>query len=94
MSFVGSLFDAFANIMVSLGLGSPLSRALAFGSIGFTYQFAFRPSISYANVKTKTGQKSVAKQFSLLATKDSGPTTYFPWFAWPLSFAVVGGLFL
>lgn len=82
-----SLFDA----MAAFGLGTPLARAITFGAVGFGTQLFIKPSISYTTV----GKSSVPKQFSLTAKSDSkAPTTLFPWFLWPVLFAVVGGLFI
>ena len=94
MGFFDSLAGIIGTTFVTLGLESPTSRAMAFGTVGFAFQYLARPSISYVNVPTKEGNKCISKQFALLATEDSGPTTYFPWYLWPLLFAIVGGLFM
>ena len=95
MGFFDSIARAIGSTFVSLGLESPTSRALAFGTVGFSFQYLARPSISYKKVGTKDGAKSIAKPFTLLATKDSPvETTYMPWYFWPLLFAIIGGLFL
>lgn len=95
MGFLSSVSGAIISSFVALGLESPTSRALAFGTIGFAFQFLLRPSISYANLPTKEGSTCISKPFTLLASKDSNvPSTYFPWYLWPIVFAMIGGLFL
>ena len=87
---IGYLFDFLADI----GLGSPIARAAAFGATGFGVQYLLKPSISYTTIPAgKQGQtKAVAKDF---APKGStAQTTWFPWFMWPLLFAIIGGLFV
>lgn len=86
--------ELLARTLIFSGLTTPSRRALAFGAAGFAFQFAFAPSISY----TKEG---VAKSIGLFNYTDeysdeenSVPTTLFPWYAWPISFALMGGLFL
>jgi len=95
MGFFDSIFGTVGASLVALGLESPLSRALAFGTVGFAFQYLARPGISYVNVPTKEGNKCISKQFSLLADKNSNvPTTHMPWYLWPLLFALIGGVFL
>ena len=95
MGFFSSIVGAVGSSFVMLGLETPVSRALAFGAVGFAFQYIAKPGISYVNVPGKGGNKCVAKQFSLLAGKDSGaPTTYMPWYFWPLLLAIIGGIFL
>ncbi len=95
MGFLNSIAGAVGSTFVTLGLESPTSRALAFGTVGFSYQYLARPSISYKKIDTKEGTKSIAKPFTLLASKDSPvETTYMPWYFWPLLLALIGGLFL
>lgn len=94
MGFLDSVFGAIGSSFVAVGLDTPLARALAFGSIGFATQFFLRPGISYVTVPTKKGNKTIAKQFTLLAKGENVPTTYFPWYFWPLLLAIIGGIFL
>jgi hypothetical protein len=95
MSFLNSLAGVIGGTFVTLGLESPTARALAFGTVGFAIQYFIRPGVSYINVPTKDGGKCISKQFTLLANKESNvPTTLFPWYFWPLLFALIGGLFL
>ncbi len=95
MGFFNSIASTIGYTFVTLGLESPTSRAMAFGTVGFAFQYFVRPGISYVNVPTKEGNKCISKQFSLLADKNSSaPTTYMPWYLWPLIFAIIGGLFL
>jgi len=46
-----------------LGLGHPVARAVSFASIGFAFQYFFRPGISY---------------LSMPAPNKSGNTVYIP----------------
>ena len=87
--------DTIIDLFVSTGLGSPFSRAIAFGAAGFGAQYFIKPSVSYTTMPAgRNGQtKQVAKDFSLSATC-STPSTWFPWFFWPLLFAAIGGLFI
>lgn len=95
MGFFDSIAGAIGYSFVTLGLESPTSRALAFGTVGFAFQYFVRPGISYVNIPTKEGTKCISKQFSLLADKNSNvPTTFMPWYLWPLLFALIGGIFL
>lgn len=95
MGFLDSISAVIGSSFVALGLESPISRALAFGTVGFAAQYFVRPGISYVDVPTKGGNKCISKQFSLLATKESSvPTTWFPWYFWPILFALIGGIFL
>lgn len=95
MGFLDSVLGAVGSTFVTLGLESPTSRSLAFGTVGFSFQYLVRPSISYKKISTKEGTKTVAKPFALFASKDSPvETTYMPWYFWPLLLALIGGLFL
>lgn len=87
--------DTFLGLLADVGLGNPLSRAVTFGSVGFAVQYFARPSISYASIESKTGTKSVAKEFAL-TSKSASPAmqTWLPWYLWPAIFALVGGLFI
>jgi hypothetical protein len=92
---LSSIFNFLGSSLVTLGLGSQLSRALALGTIGFGVQYAFRPGISYVSVKGKNGKTTpVSKQFVLLNKDPKAPTTYMPWYFWPLLFAIIGAFFL
>jgi hypothetical protein len=83
--------DSILSFVASLGLGTPLNRAVAFGALGFGLQFFIKPSVSYSNV----GGKSVPKQLALFSGGSSGaPTTYLPWYLWPVLFALFGAVFL
>lgn len=83
--------DSIVNFIVGIGLGSPAARAVAGGAAGFATQYLAKPSISYTTV----GKTSVPKSFALTSSSTSKtPTTYFPWFMWPILFAVVAGIFI
>lgn len=88
------MIEAFFNALAAIGLGHPLTRTVAFGAAGFGVQYLLKPSISYVTVPAGRGgaSKAVAKDFA--ATSSSSQTTWFPWFFWPILFAVVGGLFI
>lgn len=87
--------DTFFGLMADVGLGNPLSRAVTFGSIGFATQYFVKPSISYNNIETKTGTKSIPKEFVLTSqNKSPAATTWMPWYLWPAIFALIGGLFI
>lgn len=87
--------NTFLGLLADVGLGNPLSRAVTFGSAGFAVQYFVKPSISYANIETKSGTKSVPKEFAL-TSKSNSPAmqTWLPWYLWPAIFAIVGGLFI
>jgi len=83
--------QSIMDLVVGVGLGTPINRSVVFAAIGFAVQLFIKPSISYA----KVGNKSIAKPFKLTASPTSKiPTTLFPWYFWPLLFAAIGGLFL
>lgn len=95
MSFLNAIGGAIGSTFLTLGLQTPISRALAFGTVGFAYQYLLRPSLSYSKVETKSGSQYVAKEFALFSSKESPvPKTYFPWYFWPVLLALIGGLFL
>lgn len=95
MGFFDSVIDTVGSTLVAIGLESPLSRGMALGTIGFGYQFLMRPGISYVTVENKEGNRTcVSKKFALLPGESSIPTTYMPWYMWPLLFALIGVLFI
>jgi hypothetical protein len=86
--------DTFLSLLSDVGMGNPLSRAISLGCIGFGLQYFVRPSISYTNISSKNGGKSVPKEFALTSKASPTMTTWFPWYMWPTSFAIIGGLFI
>ena len=71
------------NILVHLGLGSPLKRFI-FGAItGHLYQMLFRPSISYI-------EHNIPKPFILFDSRG----TIMPWWAWSIGSGSALALFL
>lgn len=91
MSF---LVDSFLYLSDTFGLNTPITRAIAFSSVGFGIQYFLRPSISYVNVSTKSGNKPVAKEFRLTSKAAPAMTTWVTWYMWPALFAILGGLFI
>ena len=80
-----------------LGLGHPVARAVSFASIGFAFQYFFRPGISYLSVPSpnKSGSTiAIPKEFYFTSDKEDKLTTYFPWYSWPALGAIIGGFFL
>lgn len=90
IGFINSFLDVFDDI----GLGNPISRAVSFACIGFGVQYFAKPSISYAKISGKGGDKFVAKEFALTSKASAPMTTWFPWYSLPVIFAIVGGLFI
>ena len=92
MSFINELF----NMMTSLGLGSPISRAVSFGCVGFGFQYFMKPGISYIKVGGKNGTvRYVPKEFIFTSNnKNPEAKTYLPWYSWPGLFAFIGGFIL
>ncbi len=87
------MLEAIFNLLADIGLGHPASRTVAFAATGFGAQYLLKPSISYTTIQGKQGQtKAVAKDFAL--TGSTSQTTWFPWYMWPLVFAILGGLFI
>lgn len=83
--------DSLSSFVAGIGLGTPTNRAAVGAAIGFAIQLFIKPSISYITV----GNKSVPRPFKLTAKADSKvPPTLFPWYFWPISFAIIMGLFL
>lgn len=95
MDLFSGILNAVGTSLYGLGLDTPMSRALGFGTVGFAFQFLLRPSVSYVTVDSEEGKKYIAKPCTLLAPKNSEiPTTYMVWYAWPLIFAIFGAFFL
>lgn len=96
MSFFQSTLGTVGSTLVTLGLDSEISRAMAFGSIGFLSQYLFRPSISYVKLEGKEGKPiAVARPFTLLSKgNENVPSTYFPWYFFPFVLALIGAVFL
>ena len=88
------MFETIFGLLADIGLGHPLSRTVAFAAVGFGTQYLLKPSISYIKLPAGKGNaaRAVPKDFAM--TSSSAASTYFPWFAWPLVFAIVGGLFI
>ena len=88
------MFASLFELLADIGLGHPASRAVAFGAAGFGAQYLLKPSVSYVQMPAgKNGQsRAVAKDFK--ATSSSPSATWFPWYMWPVVFAIIGGLFI
>lgn len=83
--------QSLTNFVVGIGLGTPINRSAVFAAVGFALQLFIKPSISYVTV----GNKSIAKPFKLTASPTNKiPTTLFPWYFWPILFAMIGGLLI
>lgn len=78
--------SAIVQVLTMTGLTTPMRRAVVFGAAGYGYQSFIKPSISYVGDQPRP--------FSLFADNDDDMATVFPWFAWPLAGAMLGGLFL
>ena len=81
------------SLLTATGMTTPARRAVVFGITGFTFQYLLNPAISYDAL----GNTRDFVLFSSASEDDESyedNSTYFPWFAWPLTFAVFGGLFL
>jgi len=87
---LGGILDMLAD----LGLGNPLSRAITGGCVGFGLQYFIKPSISYTTIASKGGNKQIAKEFALNSKSSPSMTTWFPWYMWPVTFALVLSLFI
>ncbi len=88
------LADVYINAMIGLGLGNMFSRTITLGGLGFALQYFIKPSISYTKVSTKSGEKSIAKEFALTSKASPPMTTYFPWYLWPATFMALSVLLL
>lgn len=83
-----STVDTIYGTMVSYGLGSPISRAAVFGSLGFLIQLLLKPSVSYLS-------DGRAKAWSVTAGENPGDdTSVFTWWMWPAVGAFIGGFVL
>lgn len=84
--------ESVMNLLVKLGLGSPITRGI-FGASLFTVPLLFHTPISYVKVQEGT---YIPKVWALTAPKDTPPehTTYVPWFLFPILGAMLFGLFL
>lgn len=87
---LGSILDS----LVDLGLGTPFSRAVVGGCVGFGIQYFIKPSISYTSISSKGGNKQIAKEFALTSKASPAMTTWFPWYMWPVTLALVLSLFI
>lgn len=76
------------DILVSLGLGSPIARFMALSAGGFAYQALMKPSISY--VQTSAGYAT--RPFAFY--DKSQHATYLPWWGWPVAGGLIGFLLL
>jgi len=88
-SAVLSLYQTFEQLMVSIGLGSPVARAAvgaAFGGIPILLHFP----ISYKQVSEGV---YLPRSWSLTNPSDENSTA-FPWFIFPILGAVFFSLFL
>lgn len=85
---------SFTNLLASIGLASPITRAAVLGGIGYATQYFFKPSISYLKLSSKTGDKYVPKEFAPFSKAGSSATTWVPWFMFPVIGAIIGGLFI
>lgn len=81
---MGSLSEFYVDLMMAMGLGNIITRTITLGGIGFAFQYFIKPSISYTNVSTKGGNRSIAKEFAFTSKAAAPMTTYFPWYFWPL----------
>lgn len=89
------MLESIFDLLASVGLGHPATRAVAFGALGFGTQYLLKPSISYVQMPAngKGGQsRAIPKDFK--ATSNSPASTWFPWYMWPIAFAIIGGLFI
>ena len=90
------MFSYLIDFMVTLGLGHPMSRAISFACVGFALQYFLKPKISYVSVAkdAKGNTTSVPKEFILTSTNQAqNLKTWFPWYMWPATGALIGGLF-
>lgn len=90
------MFGFIIDTLVFLGLGHPMSRAIAFGCIGFAFQYFYKPGISYQAVgEDKTGKKKyIAKDFYLVPSNSKTEKTWFPWYFWPVFLSLFFALFV
>lgn len=79
--------DFFFKTLNVLGLSSPWARLVFGASLGFAGQMILKPSISY-------DRNNQSKSFYLTASKGDKNSTFFPWWIWPLSGAVVFSVFI
>lgn len=86
------MLSAFFDFLASIGLGHPATRAVAAGAAGFGTQYLFKPSISYVNISNGKTKKSAPREFKL--SSSSPQATWFPWYFWPLLFAIIAGVFI
>lgn len=84
------LYRSFENILVSLGLGSPLARG-TMGAALFSVPIFMHWGISYDQVEEGI---YLPKKWSLFAGKEDTNTTGFPWFIWPILGYALFSLFL
>lgn len=91
---MSGFFYSIMDTMASIGLGNPISRSVSLACIGFGAQYFIKPSISYARVPSKGGDKFIAKEFAPTSKASGAMTTWFPWYMFPVVLAVIGGLFI
>lgn len=78
------MIETILGVLSSVGLGHPFGRAVFGVSAGFLFQYFFRPSLSYLPDGTERP----------LWFEDENVGTYVPWFAWPIGFGALFGLFI
>lgn len=87
--------EYFRYLMSAIGLGTPMTRLIGLGSMGFVYQLMMKPSISYGIRQDEHGNiVQFKKPMKFFSTALPENTTYFPWFMWSLLPMLIGGLFL
>ena len=84
--------EAIASLLVSLGLGSPITRGI-FGASVFAIPLILKTPLAYYKVSDGV---YLPKQFTLTASSEvpADQKTIIPWFIYPILGAVLFGLFL
>ena len=84
--------EAIASLLVSLGLGSPITRGI-FGASVFAIPLILKTPLAYYKVSDGV---YLPKQFTLTASSEvpADQKTIIPWFIYPILGAILFGLFL
>lgn len=84
--------QAIAGLLVSLGLGSPITRGI-FGASVFAIPLILKTPLAYYKVSDGV---YLPKQFTLTASSEvpADQKTIIPWFIYPILGAILFGLFL
>jgi len=99
-AIVEPLYRPLYYFLGTVGLDTPAKRAVAGAAVGYLFQEIFPTDLSHMNIGTADKPVYVPKRWSVIQPKagrrsiDPDTITWFPWWMWPTSFAVVLSMFI